>query len=137
MDEDKIKQEYDKFIADRKEQGVEFKSLHSEKDNWFYEVPWTLKGDPEVGYEDENGVHTFIKVGPYGTDDIQITPTPSGSIIVNYAEPFQEFDSIEDAYICHNWLWLYFEENRDKLSACCDAKFIEDTDVCSECKEHC
>jgi len=35
---------------------------------------------------------------------------------------------------CHGNEWI---EEQEKLSNCCSAKIIEETDICSECKEHC
>ena len=42
----------------------------------------------------------------------------------------------EDGYR-NNQLNKHLEEDNSELSNCCNAEILEDSDVCSECMEHC
>jgi len=85
---------------------LSFRNKH--KGDWHYEVE---EETLDVDGHPIKRVYNFIKVGGYdGMDDIQYNIMPDGSIECNYREPCRMFDTLEEAYMCHNELWFLLEQ---------------------------
>ena len=61
-------------------------------------------------YEHEG--KTYIKVGAYGTDDMEVSFPGNGGVYIEDVETY--YKDIDTAYDCLNRLWIKHEEQGEK-----------------------